>query len=91
MPGPDPSAVWFEQNNGQTSVYYLPYFWTRNAGNRKARAMSILKRMAQGDWYCLWCGDELPYWRRADARYCCVGCRKRAARKRRTLRSETGT
>jgi hypothetical protein len=38
-------------------------------------------------WRCLWCRDDLQAWRRADAQYCCEGCRKRAARARRVSRT----
>ena len=83
MPAPDPSAVWFERQDSKISACYMRYFWTQNVGNRKARALAILKRIAQRDWHCLWCHNDLPDWRRADAKYCCGGCRKRAARLRR--------
>ena len=83
MPAPDPSAVWFDRQVGRITVSYLPYFWTQKVGHRKARAMAILKRMSRGDWICPWCQDDLPDWRRSDARYCCEGCRTLAARSRR--------
>ena len=79
MPGPDPHAVWFNEDNGRLTVTYERYFWTGNDGNRKARAISILRRKVRRDWYCRWCGDDLPIWRRADALYCCAGCKRRAA------------
>ena len=69
MPAPSPQTIWFERKYHQISVFFLPYFWTQNTGNRKARAFAILKRMSRGDWICPWCQDDLPDWRRADARY----------------------
>lgn len=86
MPGPDPHAVWFEEYDGRLLASFEPYFWTGNVGNRKARAIAILKRIAWHDWFCRWCGNDLPEWRRADALYCSEGCRKRAARYRRRAR-----
>ena len=88
MPGPDPNALWFEVYGGRILATFERYFWTGNAGNRKARAIAIMRRMERRDWFCRWCRDELPEWRRADVRYCCEGCRKRAARQRRKWRAE---
>jgi predicted SprT family Zn-dependent metalloprotease len=90
MPGPDPNTVWFEEYEGRLLATYEPYLWSGNVGNRKARAVAILKRLVWHDWFCRWCGDDLPDWRRADARYCCEGCRKRAARQRRQNRVSEG-
>ncbi|TDL88024.1 hypothetical protein [Meridianimarinicoccus aquatilis] len=86
MPGPDPHELWIENHEPPYRVCHQAYFWTGNNGNRQARAVTILRRLARHDWYCRWCGDPLPDWRRADARYCCEGCRKRAARNRRVER-----
>mgnify|MGYP003382023000 CR=1 FL=1 len=88
MPAPEPNAVWVERPDGRITATYETYFWTGNVGNRKARAIAIMKRMLRHDWRCRWCSDELPVWRRADARYCCEGCRKKAARLRRKDRSD---
>lgn len=86
MPGPDPNALWIETNANRLSIYFEAYFGTGNNGNRQKRAEAMLRRLARGDWFCRWCGDPLPEWRRADARYCCEGCRKRSARQRRKER-----
>lgn len=83
MPCPDPHALWIEKRDGRTVVSFQSYFWTGNEGNRKARAVAILKRLAQGKWFCLWCGDDLYDHLRADAIYCRESCRKHAARSRR--------
>ena len=83
MPGPSPNTLCFDKRDGRIVATYEAYFWTGNVGNRQARAIAIMRRMAGGDWVCRWCGDELPNWRRADAKYCCEGCRKRAAYRRR--------
>jgi hypothetical protein len=86
MPGPDPDTLWFERYDGRLIASFQPYLWTGNTGNRKSRAIAIMRRMQRGDWQCRYCFDDLPHWRRADAQYCCEGCRKRAARDRRLRR-----
>ena len=83
MPGPDPNAMWFEKEDGAIRATYEAYFWTGKSWNRQKRVNRILYRMYKMDWQCDWCREELPHWRRADAQYCCEGCRKRAAYHRR--------
>ena len=39
-------------------------------------------------WACRQCCAPIPMYRRADARYCCEGCRKLAARRRRAERGD---
>lgn len=87
MPGPDPDGLYFEVYEGRWIVSYFPYFWSGNEGHRKARAIALLRRKVRGDWRCGWCWKELPIWRRVDARFCGEGCRKKAARERRLVRS----
>lgn len=52
MPGPDPNTVWFEEYEGRLLATYEPYLWSGNVGNRKARAIAILKRLVWHDWFC---------------------------------------
>lgn len=86
MPGPDPQALWIDSHEPPYRVCHQAYFWTGNNGNRKARAIAILRRLTFGTWRCRWCRADLPDWRRADTRYCCESCRKKAARERRHAR-----
>ena len=86
MPGPDPHALWIENDHPPYTVTYQAYLWTGNNGNRKARAIAMLRRLARGTWRCLWCREMLPDYVRVDARYCNERCRKRAARWRRQSR-----
>lgn len=86
MPGPDPHALWTEEYDGRVSVSFESYYSTGKDGHRKARAIAILRRIIRRNWHCDWCAEDLPEWRRADARYCSEGCRKRAARQRRAQR-----
>lgn len=83
MPAPDPDALWISKEDGRVSVTYESYLWSNSSANRKRRATAILRRIVYGTWRCKWCLKALPEWRRADAGYCCEGCRKRAARSRR--------
>ena len=83
MPGPDPHALWIERDGTTVTVCHQAYFWTGNNGNRKRRALAILRSLARRDWRCRWCGEDIPDWRRADAQYCRASCRKKAARWRR--------
>jgi hypothetical protein len=87
MPGPDPQSLWIgDTPEDRCSVFFQRYFCTGQAGNRAKRALSIARRLRAQTWRCLWCRDDLPAWRRADARYCSEGCRKRAAHQRRLCR-----
>lgn len=84
MPGPDPYGLWINHDDPRSpSVMMYAYFGTGNRGNRKARAAAILRRLRCGDWVCRCCGDPLPDYLRADARYCREACRKAVARQRR--------
>ena len=82
MPAPDPHGISIEKH---------PHGWRVLAGTfvlsgrtqRMARAKRILRNLAVNGWVCPWCGGPVPEFRRADACYCCEGCRKRAARSRR--------
>ena len=83
VPGPYPQAIWIEDApNGAFSIYFEKYFWTGKTGHRAGRVATTARRLKAQTWRCLWCRNDLPVWRRADAKYCCEGCRKRAARAR---------
>lgn len=87
MPGPDPHTLWIDvADPRRPCVTFQPYFWTGNSGNRKARALAILRRLRWGDWICGWCDGPLPDYVRADARYRREACRRAAARQRRAAR-----
>jgi hypothetical protein len=91
MPGPDPHSLWIEDLGPvRARVSFEAYDWTGNSGNRRARAIAILRRLYRGTWSCRWCGDDLPDYVRADALYCREGCRKRAARERRQIAALLG-
>lgn len=84
MPAPDPHGVDIGLD-GPLSV--LIEVW--QAGNRRhrmKRAKCILQNLSRGQWCCPECGDYVPIYRRADAVYCRIGCRKRAARRRKAKR-----
>lgn len=91
MPGPDPHAFWIDEDAERPTVVFENYLWTGNAGNRKARAISILQRLRYGIWVCHGCGEPLPDYKRADTRFCREACRKAAARRRRDARARART
>ena len=91
MPGPDPNALWLsEADYGRIGMTFESYMWSNSSHNRQKRVTAILRRMMRRTWRCRWCWEELPIWRRADAKYCCEGCRKRAARYRRKFPIDFG-
>lgn len=83
MPEPTPGTIWVERTDNGFEFSYHAYFFSGKGGNRKKRGIAIGRRMWRNDWVCRWCGDELPMGKRADAKFCGEGCRKRAARWRR--------
>ena len=82
MPQPDPCGVYAdERDDGLTFVCEV---WAEdNRRHRIARMRAIARRWRWGDWICRRCGEALPMWKRADARFCSEGCRKADARERR--------
>lgn len=83
MPGPDPNGVTIERRDRARVM--VDTFMVGGRANRMARAKGILRNLAVNGWSCRWCCAAVPEFRRADARYCCEGCRKRSARSRRAL------
>ena len=90
MPAPDPNGLTYDETTTGAPMVRAEIwgsrnrpFWEGNAKHRIARATAVLKRLKLDGWACRWCRDPIPMYRRADARYCCEGCRKRAARDRR--------
>lgn len=95
MPGPDPNGLTYgETATGQPMVSAEIWgarnrpFWEGNPKHRLARAKAVLARLRLDGWTCHQCGDPIPMFRRADARYCSEGCRKRAARSRASERAK---
>ena len=86
MAGPDPDGVTLGDAAPGSFSVLVETFMSGNRKARMARAKRILGNLYRGGWLCHWCRDPVPLWRRADARFCCEGCRKGAARQRRLLR-----
>lgn len=82
MPAPDPWGITIETRKGSWGVL-VETFMLSGRTQRMARARRILANLKRDGWSCRWCGGPVPEFRRADARYCCEGCRKRDARQRR--------
>lgn len=82
MPAPDPRGITIEPQ-GEGWALLMETFLLSGRTQRKARARRILANLTRDGWTCHACGDLVPEYRRADARYCCEGCRKRHSRTRR--------
>lgn len=88
MPGPDPFGLSYDETpDGRPLVRAEIWGDSRgpfpgNPRHRMARARAVLLNLHRGGWLCLCCGEPVPIWRRADAVYCCEGCRKRSKRAR---------
>ncbi len=86
MPGPDPQALWLEEDAYGRPVVSYEVFLIGNRTARKRRAVRVLRNILRDDWLCPWCRGPVPIFRRADARFCGESCRKKAARQRRARR-----
>ena len=86
MPGPEPGAVWVEDEGGRFHAYGNPFLWTgRLSPNRHRRMVRMLHLVRQG-WRCRWCREDIPHDRRTDAEFCRERCRKAEARHLRKFR-----
>ena len=83
MPAPDPHAITVEERQRGGWAVMADTFLHSGRTQRLARAKRILRNLMVNGWSCRWCGGPVPEHRRADARFCCEGCRKRSARERR--------
>lgn len=83
MPAPDPSGVSISELPGGGWSLSIEMFMLSGRTQRKERAKRILVNLRRNGWVCQWCREPVPEWRRADAAYCCAGCKRRAARQRR--------
>ena len=90
MAEPDPDGVTLGEGWPDRVTVLVQTFMSGNRKARMRRAKSILRNLHRGGWLCRWCYDPVPLHRRADARFCCEGCRKRAARQRRRWRIVEG-
>ena len=87
MPEPDPDGVRIEEWPDGSIHVISEVWWHGNRRHRLARGARIARLEWGSGWRCWWCGDEVPLFRRTDARFCSESCRKRAARERRKWRS----
>lgn len=90
MPGPDPHGLIYDEDARGRPVIHAE-LWTSRIPpftgckrTRLARARAVLLNLHRDGWTCRQCGDPVPIWRRADAVFCSIGCRKRAMRQRKT-------
>ena len=94
MPEPDPYGIEIGPDYpGQISVLVYhslaaAFYGGGNKRHRMLRAKRILSNLRWGGWCCTWCREPVPLSKRADAKFCSDGCRKRAARERRGWRGK---
>ncbi len=83
MPGPDPKGLHIEEHEDGSWTVTAEIWQESNRRARIARLQAVARNMKRNRWVCERCRAPVPTFRRADARYCREGCRKRAARERR--------
>lgn len=81
MPAPDPQAITVEYNESGSVAVFADVFLIGNHKARFRRAKAIFVKLRADDWLCWHCAGPVPLFRRADARYCCEGCRTATAAK----------
>ena len=84
MPAPDPQGLDMEEHPDGSFTMTAEIWHYGNRKHRLARMLAVSHRIKANGWRCAWCAEPVPLYRRADARYCCEGCRSRAARSRKT-------
>lgn len=85
MPGPDPEGLDIEEYEDGGFRITAEIWAHGNRRNRISRMQRVSRNIRRGGWKCWRCGEPVPLYKRADARFCSEGCRKRAARGRREL------
>ena len=83
MPAADPNGVSIGWGWPDSITVDMELWGCGNRRTRKRRAIAVLQNLRRGGWCCAWCTEAVPLFRRADARVCSQGCRKRSARARR--------
>ncbi|MEX0349847.1 MAG: hypothetical protein AB3N15_10535 [Paracoccaceae bacterium] len=81
----DRADIWIEYMDGPNVRMGCAIYSWQNSTRINERAAALGKKYSQG-WYCAYCGNLMPEWKRIDAKYCKEGCRKMAARIRREHR-----
>lgn len=86
MPAPDPQGLDPAEHPDGGYTLSAETWPDGNRRHRIARMLAIRRNLRLGGWTCRACDAPIPLFRRADARYCSEGCRKREARARRENR-----
>ena len=79
---PDPEGIYVTEYEGGEFRVTAEIWEHGNRRNRIARMNRISKNLSLNGWCCRWCGEPMPIYRRADARFCRERCRKASARAR---------
>jgi hypothetical protein len=83
------TLIWIDELDPPYCRVSWSYFPYQNPTRVRHKAEALMRLYAAGQHRCKHCGDLIEPWRRLDARYCCEGCRKAAARRRRSERLST--
>ncbi|MCX8955414.1 hypothetical protein OU790_18500 [Ruegeria sp. NA] len=75
------ATIWIEELSPPYVRMAFTSFPWQNAHRIAQRANALARNYSKG-WYCAYCGELMPEWKRIDAKYCKEGCRKMAARER---------
>jgi hypothetical protein len=87
MPAPDPLSLYIEEFEDSSTSIIAEVWYYGNRRNRLARMSAVAKNIRETGWICPACKGSVPLYRRADARFCSQGCRKKFARLHRKTRS----
>ncbi len=80
---PDPNGLFVEEDEDGNALGVTAEIWDHgNKRHRLARMKAIAKNLSILNWGCRYCGEPVPIYRRADARFCRERCRKASARER---------
>jgi hypothetical protein len=80
MPAPDPQGLDIDERPDGSFAIKAEVWPYGNRRVRIARLLAIRRNILRHGWKCWQCGDPVALVKRADARFCSEGCRKRAAR-----------
>lgn len=89
MPGPYPQGLDMNEKSDGSFTITTEVWRHGNRKHRLARMVAVSRRIKVDGWRCPRCGEPVPLYRRADARFCGEGCRSRAARARKALPSSS--
>jgi hypothetical protein len=79
VPGPDPQAVWIEEDADGRPLVTQEVALIAGRTARKRRSLRLPRNVMRRRWPRRRCREPVPHFRRTDARFCGGSCRKTAA------------